>query len=407
MKINKVKKLPSNPTMNFVYLIDDRNTTTYTHGFYKYPAKFIPQVPQWAIANYSQKNDYVLDPFAGSGTSLVEAYRTNRKALGIEIDTFGKILTYSKTTPLSKNDQDEISNFVKTLSKKVIIPEIRNIRHWFDEENIQELGRIMAGIKKVTNVQVSNFLKVALASIIRKASHADAVSPKPYVSKKHPKKPLNNLIELFEKSLTSNLVQMNQLMDETNNKFNAQIIGNDARKIRYHKKIQLIITSPPYINAFDYVRTLRLENLWLGLETEANLLKIKREHIGTESFSVKELYDKEIIDDIGLETMKKIKLKDNKRYMVVAKYFCDMKIHLNEAFKSLKKNGVYVLVVGNSKIRGVDVDTADILTRIAESVGFVLENKFGYLIQNHYLRIPRQGKGGHIKVDWVIILRKK
>ena len=65
-----------------------------------------------------------------------------------------------------------------------------------------------------------------------------------------------------------------------------------------------------------------------------------------------------------------------------------------------------MIVVGNSTIRGIDVPTNELLLEIAKINGFDLENMFSYVIKNRYLRIPRSGKGGLIKKDWVIDLVK-
>lgn len=74
--------------------------------------------------------------------------------------------------------------------------------------------------------------------------------------------------------------------------------------------------------------------------------------------------------------------------------------------KLLKIGGHYIIVVGNSKIRGEVIETADILTAIASRNGYELVNKFSYVIRNRYIRIPRSGQGGLVDLDWVIDLKK-
>ena len=106
------------------------------------------------------------------------------------------------------------------------------------------------------------------------------------------------------------------------------IISNDARNIKtkkYDGKVDLAVTSPPYINAFDYVRSLRLENAWLGYYGDSTILKIKRKQIGTETVYSNEYSE---IENTGIkkldDVVKKISKKDKKRAFVVQKFFFDM-----------------------------------------------------------------------------------
>jgi hypothetical protein len=72
----------------------------------------------------------------------------------------------------------------------------------------------------------------------------------------------------------------------------------------------------------------------------------------------------------------------------------------------LKVNAHYVIVVGDSVIRDIEVPTHKILIEIAEKNGLILENTFSYIIKNRYLRIPRADRGGFIKYDWIIDFKK-
>ena len=169
------------------------------------------------------------------------------------------------------------------------------------------------------------------------------------------------------------------------------------------------MTSPPYINAFDYVRSLRLENAWLGFYGDNNIIEVKKRQIGTETISSKKYIHKKPF--FGLDKLdiliSKIYKVDKKRAYVVYQFFIDMEENIKQIHKLLKTDSHYIVVVGDSNIRSINVDTHNILIDIAKKNGFDLKNLFSYVIKNRYLRIPRKGRGGLIKKDWVIDLVKK
>jgi len=80
------------------------NAQSYlTHGFHRYPTKFFPELPRWAIQKYTKVGDWVLDPMAGSGTVNVECIVSKRNSIAIDVDPFARLLTRVKTTPLRED----------------------------------------------------------------------------------------------------------------------------------------------------------------------------------------------------------------------------------------------------------------------------------------------------------------
>ncbi|MBI1935471.1 modification methylase [Candidatus Woesearchaeota archaeon] len=411
-QIIQVEEIPTSVPFNSTLEISN-NIHRHTHGFFKYPCKFIPNIPRWAILKYTKEGDLVLDPFAGSGTTLVEAVMLNRNALGVDFDKFSQLLCNTKTLKLSKDDLNFLSRIKDSLFNNVglyKLPDIYNIEHWFPKENIKEFQTLKSNIDKIKDIneRVYNFLLVCFASSIRKCSFADDTSPKPYVSsriKKNPQKVKTTFYNLLDYYFN----QMDSINIQKIGK--SKIIGDDARNIKaeqYTNKVDLSITSPPYINAFDYVRSLRLENSWLGFYGDTNIIEIKKKQVGTEVIPIKDyIYKKPHSNSKKIDFLiSKIYEKDKKRAFVVYKFFKDMELNINQVHKLLKSNSHYIIVVGDSTIRNIKVDTHNILIDIAKTKGFQLENLFSYIIKNRYLRIPRKGRGGLIKKDWVIDLVK-
>lgn len=425
----EIEEIPQNPIQGSVFLIRANGLSDFTHGIFKYPCKFIPHIPRWFIKKYSNKTTKkygILDPFVGSGTTLVESSLMGFPSYGIDVDPLSCLLSKVKTTTWTKRDKellksvylelkDDLKN--KRISKSHLAeftPPFNGLNYWFPEKSINDLATIKYlahnAYKKNKNSKILNLLLITLASIIRKVSFAEEQSPKPYISTKI-KKEIPDTKKLFLDYLdkySKAVISFSEMAEQSP----AKIIGYDARKIDKKPltsgKVHLVMTSPPYINAFDYVRSLKLENLWLDLITEKDISDLYDKHIGTEKISA-ERYSvdrpKSSIESLDRKLSRIYRL-DKKRSYIVADFFEAMRENLQEIYKTLLKNGCYCLVVGDSKIKGVYIPTGKIITAIAEQEGFKLVNDFSYIIRNRYLRIPRKGRGGFIAKDNVLVFKK-
>lgn len=412
----KVDNLPKEVEKGKTYVIQQNNPNSYTHNFFKYPCKFIPEIPRWAIKTYCKdKNSNILDPFLGSGTTLLEALVQGHNAYGTDVDDVAKLITRTKTQVFSKEEIQEIIKLFNEINSNVskedinpIIPGIDNLEHWFPKENINLLGKLRFLIEEIEDTRFKDFFKVCFISIIKKSSFADDASPKPYVSSKVIKTPVNPIVE-FNNVFNKYIIGIEQL-SEISSKTDIKILDGNALDIKLNKKVDLAITSPPYINAFDYGRTLRLENLWLGYLTEAELRDKKKVYVGTEKINVKdEVLNLDILSDSKmLENYYNDLISiDEKRALIVKKFFEDMKINMLQVKMNLKSQGYYCIIIGNSTIRKIEIESWRVLAEIAQNIGFEVDTYFNYVIQNPYINIPRKGKGGKISKDYILVLKRK
>lgn len=407
-KIISCEELPSDIEKGAEYVILQQCPNLYTHCYFKYPCKFIPEIPRWFIKKYIKEKEIIIDPFAGSGTTLLEASLNNVYSVGIEINKISGLLTKVKTTMLTSKEISVATNFIKNLNKKIPLcyPQINNIEHWFEEKNLRDLAIIKQNINTIENNNVKDFLNICFASIIRKCSKADNVSPKPYISTKI-NKVNTNVFDEFQKYLDKYL-EKNKELKNIKYKNLSKIILGDATNFNFSEHFNGAITSPPYINAFDYVRILRLETLWLELNSEDELRNLKKSYVGTENLVIANFNEYQILNKSNLlsQYYEKIKIIDNKRAHIILKFFSDMYKNLSNVYKALKNNSVYAIVIGNSKIRGVEIESWKVINEISNHIGFTEELYFSYKIRNPYLRIDRKDMGGKINSDHILILRK-
>lgn len=92
-----------------------KHVSTFTHNFYRYPARFSPEFARETILRFTKQGDYVLDAFMGSGTTIVEAIANGRNAIGFDISPLAFFVTKVKTTPLSTRDQYSIYAWAESI----------------------------------------------------------------------------------------------------------------------------------------------------------------------------------------------------------------------------------------------------------------------------------------------------
>ncbi|MHB8128565.1 MAG: DNA methyltransferase [Mobilitalea sp.] len=411
-----VSNLPEEIDDGGTYIILQPNPNTFTHGMFKYPCKFIPEIPRWAIKKYlHHKGETVFDPFSGSGTTLLEANINGYSAWGSEIDDIAKLIIKVKTTAMSEEQIISLDSYYRKIEINVADtvylgyhPEINNLTHWFTDDTIMKLGKIKNSIEEMEDNIIADFFRLCFVSIVKKVSNADDTSPKPYVSQKIIKTPPEAMRE-FSQVYRRYSIMIRELSALSLNAKSYMVEG-DALNFKIERQIDLAITSPPYINAFDYGRTMRLENLWLNTLTENELRDKKKEYVGTEKINTKEeeqelsiLKRSSLLDEYYNE----IRSIDLKRALIVKKFFEDMEVNLQAVYDRLGNKGRYVIVIGNSLIRSVNIESWKVLKELSANIGFQSESDFSYLIQNPYIRIPRNGKGGKINKDYVLVLYKR
>ncbi len=411
---NIPQNLPVKKGDSFLFISSDQ--AKYLHSIHRYPAKFFPELPRWLIERYSNPGDTILDPFAGSGTTNLEALLLGRNSVAVDIEKFCHKLIQVKTTPINPNVLEQsnqellrrMTSYDPILISPNDIPEFNYRDKWFEDYILYELAFIKKTISQMSvTPQIRDFYTVCFSSVVRGVSNADDGCTRTVVRKKMQKDiyPSMAIIRFIETILV-NTFKMKEFFRVIDGATCAcQVLDNsDAKFIGIDSStMDCAITSPPYVNAVDYPRTHQLELYWLGLE-EGSLTPLKKRHIGTEAVSY-EQYSR--CHKIGIaeidSVIERLFIVDKRRSYIAFKYLVDMSQNFREVFRVLKPGKRYIVVVGNNRIRGTVFESWKYLSMIAETIGFEIETWFSSEVIKHFIKVPREER---IDQDFIIVLRK-
>lgn len=391
------------------------NTTKLTHGMHRFPAKYIPQIPIWALDSFGTRQTVCLDPFMGSGTTLVEGLIRGGTTIGIDIDPLARFIARAKTADV---DHARIrmlgtslldrwpGKFVSTKGLRAPMPDIKNFVHWF---SLPQWAKTQSLYEQILELEASaperDFLLAVFSSVLRWVSNADDQSQKTYVSGTRPKvpPPVEVLFRRFFARAVDGLEELNRKRHSESR----AVILDDADATRLglpDASVDLIVTSPPYLDSVDYPYNMMIEYFWLGPHVGVPDRKafnaLRNIPVGAKRPAECRALPSAIDSMIDLT-----KLADD-RQRAATTYFSMMDTHLTEAARCLRDDGRYVLVIGNSQTRSDVLPVHEVIVKLAATRGLVLERSFGYRVRRHYMKFPRAGRGGIILIDWILTLRK-
>ena len=411
---------PNREQLKLRFLDQKKIRRNGVHSLHKFYGKLIPAIPAWAIECFSQPRDLVLDPFCGSGTTLVEALLAGRKAIGVDIDPLSILISRAKTTPISPTILESVLSELlsgilsdKNKGTNYIVPVFLHvdINYWFTKDVQNDLAIIKENINRIREQNLKQFFLVAFSSMIRRVSLADPRLIKPsrnrYLERE---KETFDVVGIFSSAARSKIAAMSRLVNILKDHtlyggVSATVLQGDARRLpNTIAGVNLIVTNPPYMAAVDYVRTNKLEGWWTGVLTDYESLSI--ETIGSEkvrsSGTPFQPLGIEAIDDL-IATISQKKLHKG---LVVNKFFKDMEQAFTEMAHVLEPGGKLVMKISDSHYQRVFVPTTNFFILLAQKAGLSLMVKFIDKIGNHAMSTRSAARDGVVTHDWILVFNK-
>ena len=345
-----------------------------------FPARMAPGLALDVLAD-CQGSLQILDPMSGSGTVLAVAGSKGHRAVGFDLDPLAVLISRVWTTALDVEAVQGAAVEVleqarlafKSLRTRDAYPrnadsETRKFtRYWFDDYARRQLASLAAAIRKVGDRSIREALWCAFSRlIITKQAGAslamDLSHSRPHRKfKRAPVKPFRKFTAAVDRVTTNCIDSRCQSSGP-----GAQVYEGDARRLNLaDSSVDLVITSPPYLNAIDYLRCSKFSLVWMGYAV-GELRRLRSTIVGTE-VGMDARDDREIQTLLAdLELQPKLQ---GRQEAILARYINDMRCAVEEASRVLVRNGRAVYVVGENTIRGTFVRNAMIVDAVASAAG--------------------------------------
>ena len=367
-----------------------------THGLHPYPAKFIPQIPNTLIQELSSAGETVADIFCGSGTTLLEALRLKRNALGIDANPLATLISRAKTTRLTDTDFQELEAHraaceqiqEKAMSRSGDLflngqpfrssgwrPAREICEFWFDPPVVEELAELRVQIDQVSSERARDLCAVCLSAIIVTVSRQD--SDTRYVRPNKPYEPGDTVRRYLRQidAATSAARRTSALVEDQPD---CQVLNADILQAPNTVPLDLVVTSPPYPNAYSYHLYHRTRMIWLG-------------------------QDPKHLKEIEIGSHRKYSAKGRNR-ATPETFRREFEVIFRWLRRHLRPRRYACFVIGDSTINGVRVDNASLLSAAGTTAGF---REVARIVRNIApTRKAFNPSIGRIKTEHILILKR-
>ena len=395
--------------------------TTSIHPF---PARMAPEIALKHVLSL-RPNSLVLDPMAGSGTVLWHASIKGHRSIGFDLDPLAVLMSRVRTSSINVEIFNGLVKYVveqatELKRHKLVLPWIDNdeetqnfIKYWFANKQIKQLRPLahvlMTDPRILVYPNVADALRLCLSKLIvtkqRGASLAWDVSH----SRPHKVAEENDfdVLDEFVKSAR----KLEKYLQDASPVGDATVTIGDARALDIvgPDSIDAVITSPPYLNAIDYLRGHKLSLVWLGYMIR-DLRAIRSNSIGAERSADLDVGSQLRIGPI-LSAFGDLSDLPAKHQKIILRYAVDISKFTSEIARVLKPAGKCVFVVGNSCLKGVFINNSTAVAVASQLAGltFVEASERELPSRSRYLPISvlqDNPLGRRMRTEIVMTLKK-
>lgn len=372
-----------------------------SHAIYPYPARLVRHIPRFFLESDAiSSGSVVIDPFCGSGTVLLEAKLSGRKAYGIDSNPIAVLIAEVKTTPLALGSRDvhrlaEACLAQAILTRRKFEPSVF-VEKWYSPAAYSMLCRLASVIHHVSDGldrAEANLLRLALARTALETSIRDPRIPVPVRHKDSPNvdATTSDVHHKFRRAISRLSIAVGRI---PRNGPTVEVKLGDSRKAAFWPEPEspsVLITSPPYGAAQKYVRSTSLEAAWLGYTDVRGTRNLERNLIGREHLDRTErAQNLDLLDDEETrEVVTAISVANAYRGDIYYNYFLDMQTSLGSGLTKSRPDAV-ILVCGTNHVAGHAIDTHRHLARMVARKGYRLRLSVRDEIRGRTLLTSRQ-----------------